>query len=154
MVVGSIRSIRQQAQEGVAEDGRKASQAIPAVGLPPYPPYARRSAANELGDDPGDGAILRDEVRQHERVLECHRSAARHVWGHRMSRITDQHDSSSSPGFVHHFLDGREMKLLGGVDLSENLAHWPGEVAEDLPEALERRDGLPRPLGIIRIRES
>jgi hypothetical protein len=37
---------------------------------------------------------------------------------------------------VHHFLDGREVKLLAGVDLSENLAHRPGEVAY-LPEPLD-----------------
>ncbi|MND06138.1 hypothetical protein D3C83_273440 [compost metagenome] len=29
------------------------------------------------------------------------------------------------------------MKLVGGVDLLENVAHRPGEVAEDLPEALD-----------------
>jgi hypothetical protein len=42
LVVGPIRSIRQQAEEGVADDGRKASQAIPAVGLPPCPADARQ----------------------------------------------------------------------------------------------------------------
>lgn len=136
-VVSPIRSIYQQAQEGVADDGRKASQAISPIGLLPYPTDARRSAAHELRDDFGGCTFLRDEVRQHERVLQCHRSAARHVGGHRMSRIADQHDSSSSPRFVHHFLDGRKVKLLRRFDLSENLAHRRSEVAENLSEALD-----------------
>jgi hypothetical protein len=100
LVVGSVRSSRQHAEEGVADEGRKASQAVPAVRLSPHPGDARRSAAKELGAEVGGRAPLRDEVRQHERVLECHRGAARHVGGHRVSRITDQRDPPPPPRFV------------------------------------------------------
>jgi hypothetical protein len=54
-----------------------------------------------------------------------------------MSRVTDQHDPSLSPWFMHHLFDRRKVKLFGGVDLTDNVTHRLGEVAEGPSEALD-----------------
>jgi hypothetical protein len=77
--VGSKDALGGQAQGEVAHGGGQVSRTVAAMGLLLHPRDACLAPLNVAGQRLVDGLVSRERLGQHERVLERHRRALRHV---------------------------------------------------------------------------